>query len=338
MEAIAAAAPLPCPAFNPLSLPRPVTEIVPLAQITAANKGGVISIGNFDGVHRGHAALLSEARRLADEVSGPVTAMILDPHPAAILRPQQLPARLSWIERRAERMSEFGVDYLVVCETTREFLQQSAEAFFNGLVVEGLEAKAVVEGPNFFFGRGREGNVETLAELCDRNQIKLSIVEPTVVGDGMISSTRIRGLLAEGDVESAASLINAPHRIRGVVETGAGRGRTIGFPTANLGQVDVVTPALGVYGGHAYCQGKRHLAAIHIGPSPTFEQDGRSKIEVHLMDLDADLYGQTIMVDFAVRVRDIARFESAEDLAQQLATDVATIRSRLSSDSEFVSA
>ena len=306
-----------------------MTQIVPLAQLSQATRGGVVSIGNFDGVHRGHASLLVEVRRLADQLSGPATAIVLDPHPAAILRPQQSPERLSWIERRAERMSALGIDYLVVCQTTAEFLGLSAEDFFQGLVIEQLSAQAVVEGPNFYFGRGRGGNVETLAQLCDDAGIQLSIVQPTTVDAEMISSTRIRKLLSEANVEQAARLLGAPHRIRGRVVRGASRGRTIGFPTANLAEVDVVVPALGVYGGFAYLDGKRLDAAIHIGPSPTFEIDGSSKIEVHLLDFDGDLYNQTLLVDFVAGVRDIARFDSAERLAEQLARDIHTIRSRL---------
>jgi riboflavin kinase/FMN adenylyltransferase len=308
-----------------------VTQITSLANVSDVHRGGVISIGNFDGVHRGHAMLLTEVRRLADHWRGPAVAVVLDPHPAAILRPQQLPARLSWIERRAELMTPLGIDYLIVCPTTREFLQQSAETFFQQLVVDRLGAKAMVEGPNFFFGRGRQGDVGTLQQLCRQSDIELSIVQPTKAGEQMISSTRIRHLLAEASVEPAIGLLGSPYRIRGRVIGGAQRGRKIGFPTANLSEIDVVVPAQGVYGGTAITDGQRYSAAIHIGPSPTFEQDGRASVEVHLLDFDGDLYGQTLLVDFVMHVRDIARFDSADKLAEQLTRDVQFIRSRLAS-------
>lgn len=266
---------------------------------------------------------------MADRVAGPAVAVVLDPHPAAILRPKQLPARLSWIGRRAELMSRLGIDYLVVCETTVEFLKLSAETFFESLVIDQLAARAVVEGPNFFFGRDRGGNVERLGEMCQANRIELSIVRPTTSDDEMISSTRIRKLLAASKVDEASRLLGSHHRIKGSVVHGAKRGRTIGFPTANLAEVDVVIPALGVYGGFAYHDGRRYEAAIHVGPSPTFETDGTSKIEVHLLDYDDDLYQQVLQVDFVVHVRDIAKFDSAHQLAEQLARDVTTIRSRL---------
>lgn len=194
----------------------------------------------------------------------------------------------------------------------------------------------MVEGPNFFFGKGRAGNIETLAQLCRQADIELSIVEPTMVDGQMISSTRIRELLRQGQVEVAADLLGAPYRIRGRVVHGDHRGRAIGFPTANLDQLDVVVPGPGVYGGIAQLvdQGQRtkYLAAIHIGPNPTFDDDLGSKTEIHLLGFSGDLYGKSLMVDFVTAVRDIARFDSAEQLAAQLSLDVKTIRERLSSE------
>ncbi len=311
-----------------------VTRIVPLGQITDSQCSdsqcsGVISIGNFDGVHRGHAALLGEVRSLADELAGPAIAVVLDPHPAAILRPQQLPARLSSIQRRAELMSAFGIDYLVVCGTTPELLRLSATTFFQSLVIQRLAARAVVEGPNFFFGRGRGGNIETLGELCRQSDVRLSVVESTVDEGEMISSTRIRTLLSQTRVEQASRLLGSPYRLAGRVVSGEKRGREIGFPTANLADIETSIPAPAVYGGFAIHAGQKYEAAIHIGPSPTFDTDGRSRVEIHLLDFQGDLYGETLLVDFVTHVRDIARFDSANMLAGQLARDVKTIRSRL---------
>jgi riboflavin kinase/FMN adenylyltransferase len=308
-----------------------VTQIVSLAQVSDANRGGVISIGNFDGVHRGHAALLAEVRRLADRLAGPAVALVLDPHPASILRPQHSPTRLSWIERRAELMESQGIDFLVVCKTTPEFLRLSAQTFFESLVVGQLAAQAMVEGPNFFFGRDRGGDVPLLRTLCQQAGIGLAIAAPSNANDEMISSTRIRRLLTAGRVAQANELLGSLYRIRGRVVGGAERGRTIGFPTANLADVDVVIPAPGVYGGFATVEGRRYQAAIHIGPAPTFQDDGTSTIEVHLLDFAGDLYGTLLLVDFVAGVREIARFDSADQLAEQLARDIETIRSRLAS-------
>jgi riboflavin kinase/FMN adenylyltransferase len=292
----------------------------------------VITIGNFDGVHLGHAALLGQVRQLANEMGGPAVAIVLDPHPAAILRPTKVPASLTWIERRAELMDPLGIDALVVCQTTVEFLKLTAAEFFQSLVIGRLGAAAIVEGPNFFFGRDRGGDIEVLKELCRANEIDLRIVQPISVADQMISSTRIRSLLETGNVEEAARLLGGPHRLRGTVVSGARRGRQIGFPTANLTDIDVVVPAPGVYAGIATVNGNSCQAAVHIGPNPTFDNDGAVKVEVHLLDYDGDLYGQLLQVDFITHVRDIARFDSADRLVQQLDRDIKTIRSSLASD------
>ncbi len=299
--------------------------------------GGVLSIGNFDGVHLGHARLLETIRKLADEIGGPTVAVVFDPHPAAILRPEKKPPRLTWIERRAELMSRYGIDALVVCETTREFLRLTADQFFNWLVVGQLKAAAMVEGPNFYFGRDRGGDVAVLTELCLRHDVKLKIVAPSEIDSVMISSTRIRALLESGAVAAAAELLGAPYRIRGEVIAGDRRGREIGFPTANLSGIDVIVPAAGVYAGFALVGQSQsgpsaYKAAIHIGPNPTFGPDSRVKVEVHLIDYDGDLYGQQLMVDFVARVRDIARFDSPEKLIDQLNRDIESVRTLLQSN------
>ena len=307
-----------------------MTQLVPLDRIADPARGGVISIGNFDGVHRGHAALLGRVRALADRLGGPAIAVVLDPHPAAILRPERAPAKLTWLERRAELLEPLGIDFLVACPTSREFLKLSAETFFENLVRDQLNAKGIVEGPNFFFGHRRGGDIETLRRLCQRDQIVCEVAEPTEAGDQLISSTRIREAIRRGDVEAAAGMLGRPHRIRGRVIGGAGRGRQIGFPTANLDELDVLAPGPGVYGGRVVMPDATYHAAIHIGPNPTFGENAQSKVEIHLLDYTGDLYGRPLLVDFDVRVRDIARFESAEQLSEQLARDVQTVRERLS--------
>ncbi len=312
-----------------------VTQLVPLARITASVRGGAVSIGNFDGVHVGHAALLRRVRRMADRVGGPAVAVAFDPHPAAVLRPEAAPAKLTWLERRAELLAPHGIDFLVVCEVTAEFLRMSAARFFDDLIVGRLAARGIVEGPNFYFGRDRQGDVTLLKTLCERQGVELEIADPTPApndnGHPMVSSTRIRKLVARGEIEVANRSLGHPHRIRGRVVTGDRRGREIGFPTANLADVDVLLPAPGVYGGTAIVSdGARHPAAIHLGPRPTFDAPDTEapKVEVHLLDYSGDLYGQRLQVDLLTQVRDIARFDSAEQLVEQLQRDVLAIRRR----------
>ena len=297
-------------------------------ELSPSLRGGVISIGNFDGVHRGHRALLREVRHRADAVDGPAVAIIFDPHPATILRPGLSPPRLTWIERRAELLDQAGVDYLLVCETTRDFLNLSADAFFQSLVVDQLQAKAIVEGPNFFFGRDRGGDIELLGKLCERSDIDFTVSQPTEDSGQMISSTRIRHLLGAGKIDEANSLLGTAYRIRGTVTEGEQRGRKIGFPTANLTGIDVVTPGPGVYGGIVQIDDQSYDAAINIGPNPTFDDD-TLKVEVHALDFSGDLYNAALDVDIVCHVRDVARFGSAERLVQQIDRDVQTIRTRL---------
>lgn len=293
-------------------------------------QGGVITIGNFDGVHLGHAALLRRVRELADHLGGPAVAMVLDPHPAIILRPELAPKRLTEIETRAELMDQLGIDALVVCKTSRQFLNLTAKQFFSSLVQQRLQAKAMIEGPNFFFGRDRGGNIEVLDELCGQGGIQLQIVEPMHVGPEMISSTRIRRLLADGAVGGAAELLGHFHRVSGKVTSGDQRGRKIGFPTANLSEIELVLPGPGVYAGYLRANEERYMAAIHVGPNPTFESNGDSKVEVHALDYDGDLYDQSVQVDFLHHVRDVVKFESPEALVVQVHQDIAEIRRLLS--------
>lgn len=307
-----------------------MAQLVRIESLPSEALGGIISIGNFDGVHVGHAELIRSVLRLSEEVGGPSAVLILDPHPVSLLRPEAAPQRLMTISRRAERLGELGIDFVVTCAIDREFLRMTADEFFESLVIGRLKARGIVEGPNFFFGRNRGGDIGYLRKLCDGAGIRLHVADAVDVGADMASSTRIRQMVAAGDLEQAVRLLDAPYRLEGTVISGARRGRQIGFPTANLGDVATMLPGSGVYGATAIVDGTKHLAAVHIGPNPTFESEGESKVEVHLLDYTGDLYGKTLLVDFHIRVRDIARFESPKQLADQLNLDIAQVRRRLS--------
>ncbi|MEO1525701.1 MAG: bifunctional riboflavin kinase/FAD synthetase [Planctomycetota bacterium] len=305
-----------------------MTEIVLLSDIAktkvpAALHGGTLSIGNFDGVHLGHATLLGRTRSMADELGGPAVVCVFDPHPIAILRRDAAPKRLTAIKERARRLDRLGIDFLVVCETSRELLNYSAEAFFQTLVIDNLHCRGMVEGDDFCFGKDRGGDVALLRRVCSKAGIRFEAVSMEVLSGDLISSTRIRERLLAGDVRAAREMMAIPHRVSGVVVHGDARGRTIGFPTANLEQIDVILPAPGVYAALASVDNdKTFHAAVNIGESPTFRSGHDGKVEAHLLNFDGDLYGKTLSVDFVDRVRDIARFESAEALASQLRRDV----------------
>lgn len=285
-------------------------------------RGGAVSIGNFDGVHRGHVAIVRRLLERSDAVGGPAIVFTFDPHPVRLLRPEQCPPPLTWTERKAELLKEQGVDWIVAYPTDEALLQLTAVEFFDEIICRKLAAKALVEGPNFFFGHNREGNVERLGKLAAAAGISLDVVEPVVDGTAIVSSSRVRELIRHGDIQQANELLSAPYRIRGMVTHGAGRGAKIGFPTANLSAIDTILPALGVYAGRAWLGDVSRAAAISLGPSPTFA-DVVERVEVHLIDYHESIYGQPMEVDFLARLRDIRPFDSVAALVEQLRQDVA---------------
>jgi riboflavin kinase/FMN adenylyltransferase len=284
-------------------------------------RGGAVAIGNFDGVHKGHARIVEQLRAEAQRVHGPAVIFTFDPHPVRLLRPQQAPPPLTWTDRKGELLARLGVDAMLAYPTDEALLALSPEAFFQKVVHEGLAAKALVEGTNFYFGHRRAGNVARLAELATAAAITLEVVPPLELEGEVVSSSRIRELLAHGDVATASTLLTAPYRLRGLVVHGAGRGARLGFGTANLEGVDTMIPAVGVYAGACELDDKAWPAAIHIGPNPTFGENAR-KIEVHLVGWSEPLYGKTLEVDILQRLREVTKFATIEALLAQLHADV----------------
>lgn len=293
-----------------------------LDQESGLLRGGAVAIGNFDGVHRGHAALVARLKTIAAEVGGPSVVFTFDPPPARLLRPEQAPALLTWTERKAELLGSLGVEVVVAYPTDRDFLTLSAEDFFDTIILRRLAAQALVEGPDFSFGRARSGNISVLGQWCHAAAIRLEVVPPLMEAGEAVSSSRIRRLIGAGDVAGARELLVASHRIRGRVIHGAGRGRTLGYPTANLGQPDTLLPADGIYAGRAFAGGKGWPAAISVGPNPTFGE-GAQKVEVYLIGFSGDLYGATVEVDFHAWLREIKRFDAVGQLIAQMNADVA---------------
>lgn len=288
-------------------------------------RGGAVAIGNFDGAHRGHAVLVAELARRAVAVAGPAIVLTFDPHPLTVLRPDVAPVPLTTPEDRSELLHRLGADHVVVLRTTPDLLALSATDFFTRIVRDGLAARAVVEGPNFGFGRNREGDINTLGELCRQAGVELHVVTPAGLDGGPVSSSRVRAALLAGEMAQAVALLGRPYALRGVVGTGARRGRAIGFPTANLEQTRTLVPGDGVYAAWADVPGGRHPAAVNVGPNPTFGEHGR-KIEAHLVGYTGDLYGRELTLHFLERVRGLRRFDGAEALREQLSQDVARAR------------
>lgn len=286
---------------------------------------GAVAIGNFDGVHRGHARIVQELIAQAREVGGPAVVFTFDPHPAWLLRPAEAPPPLTWTDRKMQLLVELGVDSMIAYPTDEALLELSPREFFDQIVRQKLDARAMVEGPNFFFGHNRAGNIEVLGQYCRDAGISLDIVEPVVSDGDFVSSSRVRRLIAAGDVMAANRMLTQPYRIRGMVTHGAGRGAKLGFPTANVSAIDTLLPGAGVYAGRAHIEQGTWPAAINLGPNPTFGEQA-IKVEVHLIGFHGSLYGQPLEVDFLSRLRDIRPFPSVDALKSQLEQDIAAAK------------
>lgn len=294
-------------------------------QLPTDLRHGAVTIGNFDGVHRGHAKLVERLLAKARDVGGPAIVFTFDPHPVRLLRPEAAPPPLTWTDRKAQLLDELGVTAVIAYSTDQALLQLSPEAFFQRIVRAQLAARGMVEGPNFFFGKGRAGTIDTLRTLCGTANVSLEIVPPVEVASEIVSSSRVRRAISAGDVDLARQLLTRPYRVRGMITHGAGRGAKIGFPTANLEAIDTLLPAQGVYAARAITPGDNWPAAVNIGPNPTFGENAL-KVEAHLIGFAGSLYGQPLELEFLSRLRNIRPFESVEALKAQLGHDVAAAK------------
>ncbi|MFC4336533.1 bifunctional riboflavin kinase/FAD synthetase [Salininema proteolyticum] len=282
----------------------------------------VVAIGVFDGVHRGHRTLVGttadEARRRPGARSVVVT---FDPHPTAVVAPKHVPAALTSVDRRVQLLGEQGVDAVVVLPFTRELSQLSPEDFVKEVLVDRLHAEAVIVGENFRFGHKAAGDTALLAELGEKYDFTV-LPQTLAADDEAFSSTRARGLIAEGEVEKAAEVLGRPHSLEGSVVRGAGRGVDLGFPTANIGHdTHAAVPADGVYAGWLHVGFDRLPAAVSVGTNPTFGEGART-VEAHALDFSGDLYGKAVRLDFAHRLRGQTTFDNLDDLVEQIGADV----------------
>jgi len=283
---------------------------------------GAVSVGNFDGVHQGHAALIARLLLHARDIAGPSVVLTFDPHPAAILRPGSEPLRLTTLERRSELLHRLGVEHVVVVSTSGGLLQQTAEEFFHDILRGTFSARAIVEGPNFYFGRGRTGTPDLLQQWSAAVGVRCEVVRPAVEGNHLISSTEIRRLLHSGEISAANRLLTAPYQLAGTVVRGDQRGRTLGFPTANLANIQTLIPGAGVYATRVHVAGRTYAGATHLGPRPTFESSSQPLVETHLIDFQGDLYDAPLAIDFLGLLRAVRRFDSATELISQMHHDI----------------
>ncbi|WP_030158039.1 bifunctional riboflavin kinase/FAD synthetase [Glycomyces sp. NRRL B-16210] len=292
----------------------------------------VLAIGVFDGVHRGHAALVRTAAKAAAEREARCVVVTFDPHPTAVVAPHAVPAQLTSLDRRIELLGSLGVDGVCVLPFTEELSKLSPDYFVRHVLVGGLHAKAVCVGENFRFGHKAAGDVAKLTELGEEFGFEV-LAQTLTADDEAYSSTRVRRLVAEGDVAAAAEVLGRDFGVEGTVVHGAGRGGTsLGFPTANLEiPAGRAIPADGVYAGWFHADSRRLPAAISVGTNPTFEGDERT-VEAFLLDFSGDLYGRRVRLDFTARLRGQIAFDGIEPLIAQIETDVADTRRALELD------
>ncbi|MBW2414342.1 MAG: bifunctional riboflavin kinase/FAD synthetase [Deltaproteobacteria bacterium] len=299
-------------------------------------RGCVLTVGNFDGLHLGHQALISAVTERARELGRPAGLYTFDPHPRRVLYPERAPRQLMIWEQVQGGIEERGIDRLIREPFTREFAAYSADEFLSEVIHKRIAPCEIFVGRDFHFGKDRSGSGEMLARLAPDLGIRVGIIAQVRYQDRDVSSSRIRELIAEGAVEEAAGCLGHIYAIRGTVVTGDRRGRTLGFPTANLEPDNELIPANGVYATRvrlldAPGAGAEHDAVTNVGTRPTFEP-GRVLTEAHLLDFEGDLYGQRIELRFLRRIRDERRFSGPDELKEQIAKDASRVREILGAD------
>jgi riboflavin kinase/FMN adenylyltransferase len=286
----------------------------------------VLALGNFDGLHRGHMKIIDRVRRRAGERAGTPAAMTFDPHPPRVLRPDKAPPLLMTTAQRLEALGRAGMQGVAVVRFTPELSKWEPEAFVRTVLVEWLHVAEVWVGANFLFGHERAGNYTVLRGLGARYGFRAEKIDPVRYKDFVVSSTRIRRLVAEGRVDEAGALLGHHYFIDGTVERGASRGRGIGFPTANLASENELLPPSGVYATTVTIDGVVHPSITNVGFRPTFGDVDRVTIEAHIFDFDRDVYGARVRLSFVQRLRDERAFPDVDALRAQIDADCRAAR------------
>jgi riboflavin kinase / FMN adenylyltransferase len=286
----------------------------------------VLALGNFDGLHRGHRKILDRVRRVAGERSATPVVMTFDPHPPRIVRPDKAPPLLMTKAQKLEAFAEMGLGGAAIVRFTPELSRWDPETFVRSVLVEWLRVAEVWVGANFLFGHDRTGNFTLLRALGGRYGFKAEKIDPVRYKDFVVSSTRIRRLIGEGRVDEAGALLGHQYYIDGLVVHGDGRGRAIGFPTANLCGENELLPPHGVYATTATMRGTARPSVTNIGVRPTVDTSGRAWTETHIFGATGDLYGAAIRLGFVQRLRDERAFDSLESLRAQIGADCARAR------------
>jgi riboflavin kinase/FMN adenylyltransferase len=282
----------------------------------------VLALGNFDGLHRGHIKIIERVRRVAAERAGTALVLTFDPHPPRVVRPDKAPPLLMTLPQKLEALAKAGIHGVAVVTFTHDLSRWEPEAFVRTVLVDWLRVAEVWVGADFLFGRDRSGNFSTLRALGGQYGFRAEKIDPVRYKEFVVSSTRIRRLVSEGRVDEAGALLGHHFFLDGTVVRGAGRGRELGVPTANLETVNELIPPDGVYATTATVGGIVYPSVTNIGLRPTFETQPKRTIEAHIMGLATDLYGEQVRLGFVQRLRDERRFPDVDALKAQIDADV----------------
>ncbi|TGK32413.1 bifunctional riboflavin kinase/FAD synthetase [Leptospira gomenensis] len=281
----------------------------------------VVTLGNFDGIHRGHQALLDRVLAVSRETGLSSCVVTYDPNPAVVLGKNPELKSLMSLSDKTDWIAARGIDYLVILPFDRLLAEMSAESFLENILLRDLKAKKIVIGFNHCFGKGRRGNYDLLLEYSEKLNYSVEKVDPVYLGEVKLSSSYLRGLIAEGKIVEAETCLGRRYSVEGAVVSGHKRGRTIGFPTANVKtDSDLLLPGIGVYAGTTTVDGVEYPSMINVGRNPTFGENPLT-LESHIFDFQNDIYGKTVRITFTERIRNEAKFEGIEALVAQLKND-----------------
>ncbi len=303
-----------------------MTVISDLKQFAKISNKPVLTIGNFDGVHKGHLALFNKVKQRASSIGGQSVVMTFEPHPTKVMMPGNGPPLITPTQQKLRLIEDAGIDVILCIPFTEEFAKISPRNFVKDILVDKIGIKEIVVGYDYSFGHERQGNIELLQEMGNDLGFMVHVVEPVFLDHTLVSSTSIRNLIQEGNLSESKRLLGRDYQVCGTVVKGKDRGaRLLGIPTANLKLIDELTPKPGVYAVKVLMDDQAHNGLTNIGYNPTFGNNFFS-VETHLLDFSGDLLGKTIRVNFIERLRDEKTFKSIKDLADQINKDILRAR------------
>ena len=305
-----------------------MSDIFNFAQMATPLRNPVATIGNFDGVHRGHLTLFEMVKQRAAMINGQSVVITFDPHPLKVMRPGNGPSLITPTEQKLNLIKAAGIEIIFCIPFTKDFAAISARKFVQDILLDQIGIREIVVGYDYSFGRGREGNIELLKEMGQSGGFLVHVAEPVKIGDKLVSSTAIRKLVEEGNLSDAKLLLGRDYQICGQVIKGMNRGgRLLGFPTANLDPVDELVPRVGVYAVHVLIDDVVFEGVTNIGYNPTFGK-GPFSVETHILDFERNLVGQNIIIRFKKRLRSEKKFGSIDELSDQIQKDVMLAKKR----------